>query len=102
MLERIKPVEDALDYLRSVYCNPLESTFTRMKAAAIAIEYERPRLAVTAVLGGEDFEARLRRAIERSGKVIEAKPVTDCAPIESAPVNVPHPPAVTDRRFRRA
>jgi hypothetical protein len=34
--------------------------------------------------------------------VIEAKPVTDCAPIESAPVNVPHPPAVTDRRFRRA
>jgi hypothetical protein len=36
--------EDALDYLRSIYRDPLEPTPVRMKAAAIAIEYERPGL----------------------------------------------------------
>jgi hypothetical protein len=36
--------------------------------ATPVIEYERPRLAVTAVLDGADFEARLKRAVERSGK----------------------------------
>jgi hypothetical protein len=35
---------DALDYLRSVYRDPMQSPNTRMRAAAIAIEYERPRL----------------------------------------------------------
>ena len=93
MPDRIDRPEDALDYLRQVYQNPLESTFTRMKAASIAIEYERPRLAVTAVLDGADFEERLKRAIERSGKVIEAKPVTERRIAgSSAPVDVRHPP----------
>ena len=59
--------EDALGYLRQVYRNPLESTHVRMRAAAIAIEYERPRLAVVAQVSGEDFADRLNRAIERSG-----------------------------------
>jgi hypothetical protein len=65
-------VTDALDYLRSVYSDPLQPTNTRLKAAAIAIEYERPRLAVTAVVPGEDFAARLNQAITRSRqKLIE-------------------------------
>ena len=72
--------EDALDYLRSIYRDPLEPTPVRMKAAAIAIEYERPRLAVIASIGGDDFSERLGRAIERSSlvrspKVINATPV---------------------------
>jgi hypothetical protein len=86
--------DDALDYLRSVYRNPLEPTPVRMKAAAIAIEYERPRLAVIASIDGNDFAARLERAIARSGKVIDgpAKPQLDHKPA----------PMVPDRRFRRA
>ena len=60
----------ALDYLRSVYRNPLESTHVRLRAAGIAIEYGRPRLAVTAVFDGGDFAVRLERALARSGKVI--------------------------------
>jgi hypothetical protein len=71
--------EDALEYLRSVYQNPLESTYVRMKAASIAIEYERPSLKATAIVPmGQDFASKLERAIERSnggGRLIEAKPV---------------------------
>jgi hypothetical protein len=69
--------EDALAYLRQVYRDPLENTHVRMRAAQIAIEYERPRLAVTAVLSGEDYADRLERAIAASGvrpKMIEASP----------------------------
>jgi hypothetical protein len=78
-LETALPAE-ALDYLRSVYRNPLECTHVRLKAAAIAIEYERPRLAVIASIVGDDFAERLGRALERSSlvrspKVINAKPV---------------------------
>jgi hypothetical protein len=68
--------EDALGYLRQVYRNPLESTHVRMKAAAIALEYERPRLAVVAQMSGDDLAERLNRAVERSGtgpKMISAK-----------------------------
>src|SRR6516225_2125687 len=74
---------DALDYLRSVYRDPAQSTYMRMKAAIEALPFERPKLAVTAVIDGNDFEGRLKRAIERSGKLIEAKPT---APIESVPI----------------
>jgi hypothetical protein len=97
---------DALSYLQSVYNDPLQSTHTRLKAAAIAIEYERP-LAVTAVVDGGDFAARLERALARSAKVINGKAKGQRQqerPIEGspAPVDVRHPPPVPDRRFRRA
>jgi len=71
---------DALGYLQSVYNNPMEPTSVRMRAASVALEFERPRLAVTAVLGSDDFAERLDRAIARSGaapKIIEARPITD-------------------------
>jgi hypothetical protein len=93
-LETALPAE-ALDYLRSVYRNPLECTHVRLKAAAVAIEYERPRLAVIASIGGDDFAEQLGRCIERSAKVkvIEAAPV--CGSPSPAPM-------VPDRRYRRA
>jgi hypothetical protein len=67
---------NAMDYLRSVYQNPLQPDNVRMRAAAIAIEYELPRLAITANVEGGDFAFRLDQAVERSRKVspIEAKP----------------------------
>jgi hypothetical protein len=69
---------DALGYLQSVYNNPMEPTSVRMRAASVALEFERPRLAVTAVLGSDDFAERLDRAIARSSpKIIEARPITD-------------------------
>jgi hypothetical protein len=37
-----------------------------MKAAIEALPYQRPRLAVTAMVNGEDFASLLERSIERS------------------------------------
>jgi hypothetical protein len=51
--------------MRSVYQDPVQSTHVRMRAAAIAIEYERPALkAMAVVIGGSDFALRLERAIK--------------------------------------
>ena len=87
---------DALGFLRHVYRDPLQPTGVRLRAAQIAIEYERPRLAMTALVDGADFRARLERAIARSRsepKVIEHPPA----------VAVDHRPTLPtpDRRFRR-
>jgi hypothetical protein len=66
--EWLRPLSpsDALDYLRKVYNNELESTHTRMRAAAIAIEYERPRLAVTASITANNFQEIIERRMKRA------------------------------------
>src|SRR5215831_16913534 len=65
---------DAHSYLKSIYNDPLQPTNVRMRAAAIAIEYERPRLAVTAVLPDDGrFAERLEKALARSGQVLELR-----------------------------
>jgi len=61
-------------YLRKVYQNPLEPTHVRMRAAALAIEYEMPKLRAAAILYSGDFSSQLERAIERSAPaLIEAR-----------------------------
>ena len=52
----------------------MQPTSVRLKAASIAIEYERPRLAVTAVVpSSEDWIVRFDKAVEASNKIIEAR-----------------------------
>jgi hypothetical protein len=69
----------ALELLRSVYQNPTLALSVRMRAAAIAIPYESPKLAVTAVISDQDFAARLDRRLERirQMKLIESTPVEE-------------------------
>ena len=100
----------AIDYLRSVYRNPLQPDNVRMRAAAIAIEYELPRLAVTATINSGDFADQLEKAIERSRRVtptmIEGT-VTATANVSSDTIRPVQtngdgkPPMIVDRRYRR-
>jgi hypothetical protein len=85
----------SLKFLHTIYRNPEVPLPVRMKAAAIAIEYELPRLAVTASIHGGDFADQLERALKRSLQIIEAV-------VESKPTTNPAlKPMIPDRRFRR-
>jgi peptide deformylase len=69
---------DALTTLQSVYSNPTAPEGNRIKAAAAAIGYERPKVAVTANLVVVDFRERVRQARLKASfvepKVIEHQP----------------------------
>jgi hypothetical protein len=63
----------ALDYLQRLYKNPLLPLPTRMRAAALAIPFETPRLTAVANVDVSAFADRLEKAILRSGvRLIEA------------------------------
>jgi hypothetical protein len=69
-----EPELDAHGYLVKVYRDRREPTHVRMRAAALAIEYEMPKLRAAAILYSGDFSSMLERAIERSNPaLIEAK-----------------------------
>ena len=94
---------DALRYLQMIYRDSSLSTAVRMRAAISALNYEVPRLAVTAQITEQDFATLLDRRLKRieemklleadGAKVIEAQP----QPVETKPVLA----RTNDRRFRR-
>jgi hypothetical protein len=93
-----EPAASSLALLQAVYRDQALPLSTRMRAAAIAIPFEHPKLAVTAVISDDSFAERLDRAIERSGlgapepkapKVIEAQPVAAPAGPEPTPLGAP-------------
>jgi hypothetical protein len=93
----------SLEFLQSIYRDETQSLHVRMRAAAIALPFESPKLAVTASIPlDETFAGLLDRARKRSARVISA-------PIEARPAPEPPPPpqdkwlpTVPDmRRFRR-
>jgi hypothetical protein len=70
----------SLEFLQAIYRSSAQPMARRLKAASIAIQYESPKLAVTAVVEGSDsLAARLNRAIERSARV-EAYRLIQAAP----------------------
>ena len=87
---------DALRYLQMIYRDPQLSTAVRMRAAGLALPFERPKLAVTAVVSEQDFatvlDRRLKRIEEMKANAIEATPVIDGEKVDAR---------LPDRRFRQ-
>jgi hypothetical protein len=77
----------ALDFLQAVYRSEAIPLSVRMRAAIEALPFETPKLSATAIIpGGEHFEARLKRCIQRSRElkliehIPEATPSADHRP----------------------
>jgi hypothetical protein len=88
-----------LEFLEAVYSNEELPLPVRLRVAIEAAPYVHPKLSATAsVIMGDDFAARLERAIDRSNaaRIIDHEP--NASPTDTRP---PAPP-VPDRRFRRA
>jgi|SRR6516164_906405 hypothetical protein len=85
---------DAYTYLRGIWNNSLEPTHVRLRAAAIGIEFERPRLAVSAIIdNSRDIATLLDQRLKRieQMKLLEAKTI-DATVIEPATVPPSPPP----------
>jgi hypothetical protein len=82
----------SLDLLQEIYRNPSLPLSTRKSAAAIAIQFEHPKLGVSLNLPwNDDFADRLTRAVERSSRVMK---MID-------PPNIIEQPPPPDRKLRR-
>jgi hypothetical protein len=78
--EEEQVIEEELDahgYLQKVYRDPREPTHVRMRAAALALEVEKPRLKAAAILYTGTFAASLERAIERTAPALIEGQVID-------------------------
>ena len=84
----------SLEFLQAIYRDPLQPIQRRMRAAQAAIAYEHPRLAVVARVREEDLADRMRRAIEATAKVINARPTQVLPPPK--PVEEPQIAEVPD------
>src|SRR5262245_23649844 len=92
--------QNALELLRSIYQNPSLALSIRMRAAAIALPFESPKLAVVAQVTENSFAELLERRLKRLQEM-EANPVIEA---KSQPQTVevkPPMPRLADRRYRR-
>jgi hypothetical protein len=60
------PDARALDLLQVVYRSSRQPLATRMRAAALALPFESPKLTAVAVMNGDGFAEMLERAVQRS------------------------------------
>jgi len=88
--------------------DPLQPDHVKIRAAQIGIEYEKPRLAVTAVVEDRRFAALLDQRLQRirESKLIEAQPINEgcIEKVEEGSklvTDLTLAPAIPDRRFRR-
>src|SRR5262245_46341095 len=76
----LEPNGTSLNLLQTIYRSSAIPLSTRLRAAIAAIQFEHPKLAVTANVEAGDFADQLEIAIERSREVspmIEAKPMIE-------------------------
>jgi hypothetical protein len=92
---------NALEVLQAIYRSSDMPLHTRMRAAIAAIPFESPKLAVLATVGADDFGAMLDRAVARSRRVIDVKPIPKEPKPAPPPTDVRLVPTIYDRRYRR-
>jgi polysaccharide pyruvyl transferase WcaK-like protein len=105
----LEPNATSLTLLQKVYRSTTIPLATRMRAAMAALQFEHPKLAVTANVESGDFADQLEQAVKRSRKVIEAKPMIEANDTANVSSDVPnetkvsngHKPSIPDRRYRR-
>ena len=98
--KQIGAVENAHALLRAVYRNAALDLPVRMRAAALAIAYETPKLSVVAQVTEHDFAVLLDRRLENLKRLEQNQGVIEAAP--TPPVEVKPPmPRLADRRYRR-
>jgi len=77
---------DALDFLQAVYRNSDIPLNTRMRAAGMALPFERPKLAVLVTNREGDLADRLERACRATQQVNEDRKVMKVIEHEPSPV----------------
>ena len=99
----VEPEATSLDLLQAVYRNPDVPLAVRMRAAAIAIAYETPKLSVVASISDPNqFAERLERAIQRSGvRPLMLEHAPQPKPVKPQPGDVTGSMLGTDRKLRR-
>jgi hypothetical protein len=87
---RLETPPSALALLQAIYKNSEVPLSTRMRAAALALPFESPRLTAVANISPEEFSDRLEKAIARSGgmtpRTVDAlpRPIAKGGPDHSA------------------
>src|SRR5262245_36315817 len=104
---------DALRYLQMIYRDPQLSTAVRMRAAGLALPFESPKLAVTAVVSEQDFATVLDRRLKRieqvklpekktiNGNAVVSEMTIDPEPQPAPPMPAPLNRIYDKRRYRR-
>ena len=69
----LAPDENSLDFLQKVYRSSRQPLAVRMRAAAIALPFESPKLTAMAVssMNGKHFASLLEKAIARSQALLK-------------------------------
>ena len=80
--------EASLHFLQKVYRSSKMPLPTRMRAAAIALPFESPKLTAVAVMNGDGFSVMLERAIARSRAPLQIEHRADTALPPAAPPGI--------------
>jgi hypothetical protein len=71
----LSPDATSLDFHQAVYRNPSLPIPTRQRSAIAALQFEHPKLAMTAVVDESSFAFRLDKAIERTNRLRNGEPM---------------------------
>jgi hypothetical protein len=89
----------ALNLLQAVYRNSNIDLPIRMRAAALAIGYEAPKLAVIAEISERDFATLLDKRLENLKRIEQNQ--ANGQLIEASPVEIAPTPSINYRSLRR-